>query len=175
MMPLFLQKLARMPRYYFLRIKRLKGDQKYLARGFALGVFMGNLPFVPQTILLIPITIALNASTVAGIISSVIVNNPFTVTLQYYIAWRIGIFILPGEGSSMDELHMMMRTVSEKGLISGLGEIGRVGFDTLLALQVGGAVMGVVMAAASYYPALVFFRKLRERKQRRHLLNNKKS
>lgn len=172
MMPVFLQKLARLPRYYFLRVKRLKGDPEYLARGFAVGVFMGNLPFVPQTLLLIPVTITLKASTVAGIISSVIVNNPFTVTFQYYLAWRIGIFILPGEGSR-DELHMMMRTVAEKGLISGLGEIGRVGFDTLLALQVGGAAMGVAMAAASYYPALVFFRKLRERKRRKQMLNNK--
>ncbi|WP_417913431.1 DUF2062 domain-containing protein [Candidatus Electronema sp. TJ] len=169
-MPVFLQKLARLPRYYFLRVKRLKGDPEYLARGFALGVFMGNLPFVPQTLLLIPVTIALKASTVGGIISSVIVNNPFTVTIQYYLAWRLGIFLLPGKGSA-DELHMLMQTVAEKGLISGLSEIGRVGLDTLLVLQVGGAAMGVVLAAASYYPVLKFFRTLRERKQRKHLLN----
>jgi uncharacterized protein (DUF2062 family) len=172
MMPLFLQKLARLPRYYFLRIKRLKGDPEYIARGFALGVFMGNLPFVPQTLLLIPITIVLKASTVASIISSVIVNNPFTVTVQYYLAWKLGSLILPGRGS-FAQLHDMMRTIAEKGLVTGLAEIGHLGFDTLLALQVGGAVMGAMMALISYFPVRNFFRSIRERRRQKHLLNSR--
>jgi uncharacterized protein (DUF2062 family) len=42
-----LRKLVRLPRYYFLRIKRLHGDPEYLARGFAFGIFMGVLPLAP--------------------------------------------------------------------------------------------------------------------------------
>jgi hypothetical protein len=170
MMPVFLQKLARLPRYYFLRVKRLKGDPEYLARGFALGVFMGNLPLVPQTILLIPVTIALQASTVAGIISSVIVNNPFTVTVQYYLAWKIGSFILPGRGS-MAHLEQMLRVVAEQGLLDGLAAIGRLGFDTLLVLQIGGVLMGLPMALISYVLVRRFFLGIRERRRRKHLLN----
>lgn len=168
----FLQKLLRLPRYYYLRIKRLKGDSEYLARGFALGVFMGNLPFVPQTLLLLPLTMFLKVSTLAAIISSVIVNNPLTVTLQYYAAWKIGSLILPGRGS-MAQLHEMLRTVAEKGLITGLAEIGRVGLDTLLVLQLGGIVMGLLMALISYIPVRRFFLSLRQRRLKRHRLDNR--
>ncbi|WP_417909114.1 DUF2062 domain-containing protein [Candidatus Electronema sp. PJ] len=170
MMPLFFQRLLRLPRYYLLRVKRLKGDPVYLARGFALGVFMGNLPFVPQTLLLIPLTVFLQSSTVAAIISSVIVNNPFTVTFQYYLAWRIGSFILPGRGS-LEHLHNIMGTFAEKGLIDGFKEIGQIGFDTLFVLQFGGVVMGLVMAIGSYYPVRKFFRTVRERRQKKHRLD----
>jgi len=170
-MPRFLQKFLRLPRYYFLRVKRLKGDPEYLARGFAVGVFMGNLPFVPQTLLLVPLSMLLRVSTLAAIISSVIVNNPFTVTLQYYAAWRIGILILPSRGS-IEQLQLIMRTVAEKGLINGFAEIGHVGFDTLLALQAGGAVMGLLMAVISYFPARTFFLSVRKRRLKKHRLDN---
>lgn len=169
-MPLFLQNFLRLPRYYLLRIKRLKGDPEYLARGVALGVFMGNLPLVPQTLLLLPLTVFLKVSTLAAIISSVIVNNPFTVTLQYYLAWRLGSLLLPGRGS-MEQLEKMLQAIATEGLFDGLAAFGRLGFDTLLVLVLGGILMGLPMALISYFPARTFFRSVRERRQRRHLLN----
>ncbi|MCW5206693.1 DUF2062 domain-containing protein [Desulfobulbus sp. F5] len=172
MMPLFLQKLLRLPRYYLLRIKRLKGDPEYLARGVALGVFMGNLPLVPQTLLLIPITVYFRVSTVAAVIASIIVNNPLTVTFQYYIAWKIGNAILPGKGS-MEQLHHLLQVIAEHGLIDGLAAFGRLGFDTLLVLLLGGILMGVPMAVISYFPARKFFYVVRERRLKRHRLDNR--
>jgi uncharacterized protein (DUF2062 family) len=171
MMPVFLQKLARLPRYYFLRVKRLKGDPEYIARGVALGVFMGNLPLAPQTFLLLPLTVFFKVSTLAAIIASVIVNNPLTVTFQYYIAWRIGSIILPGRGS-MEHLEKMLRTIADEGLFDGLAAFGRLGLDTLLVLLIGGIAMGLPMALISYFPARTFFRSLRERRLRKHLLSN---
>ncbi len=172
MMPLFLQKLARLPRYYLLRVKRLKGDPEYLARGVALGVFMGNLPLAPQTFLLLPLTVFFKVSTLAAIIASIIVNNPFTVTLQYYIAWRIGSVFLPGRGS-MEHLENMLRTIAAEGLFDGLAAFGRLGLDTLLVLLIGGMAMGLPMALISYFPARSFFRSVRERRQQRQLLNKR--
>ncbi len=170
MMPVFLQKLARLPRYYFFRVKRLKGDPEYLARGVALGVFMGNLPLAPQTFLLLPLTVFFKVSTLAAIISSVIVNNPFTVTLQYYIAWRIGSLILPGRGS-MEHVENMLRTIANEGLFDGLAAFGRLGLDTLLVLLIGGVLMGLPMALISYVFVRRFFLGIRERRHRKHLLN----
>lgn len=172
-MPLFIQKLLRLPRYYFLRIKRLKGDPEYLARGVGFGVFMGNLPLVPQTLLMIPLTVFLRVSTLAALISSVIVNNPLTVTFQYYLAWKMGSAILPGRGS-MEHLEKMLQAIAEEGLFDGLAAFGRLGLDTLLVLLLGGVMTGVPMAVISYFPARKFFRAVRERRLKKHKLNNRK-
>lgn len=165
-----LQSILRLPRYYFLRVKRLKGDPEYLARGVALGVFMGNLPFVPQTVLLIPITIALRCSTMAAIIASVIANNPLTVIPQYYIAWKIGNAILPGR-CEWEQLRAVMESLDNFGLLEGLTSLTGLGMETLAVLLLGGAVMGLPLAAASYFAALRFFRGIRARRLKKHRLD----
>ncbi len=74
-----IRSISRLPKYYLLRIKRLRGDPYYLARGIGFGVFMGVLPLVPiQTLLLIPLSAALQVSTIAALIASIIVSNPLT-------------------------------------------------------------------------------------------------
>jgi len=173
------RKLSRLPRYYLLRVKRLKGDPEYLARGFAFGVFMGVLPLVPvQTIILVPLTILLRVSTIAAIVAGTLVSNPLTFMPQYYLTWKIGNAVLPGEVSweQLDRvLHEVTRFMAEENLLRGIADsltaISRLGLNTVAVLLTGGAIIGIPAGLISYCFARKFFYAVRERRlKRQHLL-----
>jgi uncharacterized protein (DUF2062 family) len=168
-----LRSISRLPRYYLLRIKRLKGDPVYLARGFAFGVFMGVLPLVPiQTILIIPLSITLRVSTIAAVIAGALVSNPLTFMPQYYITWKLGNAVLPGR-ISWEHLEGLLLAVEREGLVDGLAMFSHLGIKTITVLLTGGVLIGIPVGIISYFFALNFFRTLRTRRLRKHSLNNK--
>jgi uncharacterized protein (DUF2062 family) len=176
------QRLLRLPRYYLLRIKRLKGDPEYLARGFAFGVFMGTLPLVPiQNIILIPLTIAFRISTITAIIAGTLVSNPLTFMMQYYLTWRIGNALLPGR-ISWEQLRTVLTEISTllveqdllQGMIQSLAVLSRLSINTLSVLLTGGVILGIPAAVISYFFARKFFTTLRQRRFKRQQLNNTK-
>jgi hypothetical protein len=158
--------LLRSLRYYYLRIKRLKGDPDYLAKGFAFGVFVGNLPFMPQTLIMIPVTMFLRISTLAAFVSSTIVNNPLTMTLQYYLSWKIGSIFLPGAGS-WEHLKTVLLTGS-------LVAISALGLKTLTVLLTGGTIIGVVSGTGSYFCSRWFFWTVQKKRALKHRLDNRR-
>jgi uncharacterized protein (DUF2062 family) len=169
------RKLLRLPRYYLLRVKRLKGDPEYLARGFAFGVFMGVLPLVPvQTIILVPLTILFRVSTITAIVAGTLVSNPLTFMPQYYLTWKIGNAILPGEVSweQLDKvLHEVARFMAEesmlRGITSSVTAISRLGLNTIAVLLTGGAIIGIPAGLISYCFARKFFHAVHERRRKR--------
>lgn len=168
-----LRSVFRLPRYYLLRIKRLKGDPVYLARGFAFGVFMGVLPLVPiQTILIIPLSITLRVSTIAAVIAGTLISNPLTFMPQYYITWKLGNAVLPGR-ISWEHLEEVLLAISNEGLLDGITTFSHLGIKTITVLLTGGALIGIPVGIISYFFALKFFRTLRARRLRKHRLNNK--
>ncbi len=168
-----LRKLARLPRYYFLRIKRLRGDPEYLARGFAFGVFMGVLPLAPvQTVILVPLAILLNVSTMSAFIAGVLVSNPLTFLPQYYLTWKVGNAVLPG-WSTWAQVQAAISVIGEQGMMEGLAALSSLGLQTIVVIETGGAIIGLPAAAASYVPARAFFRAMQERRLRNKLLKSK--
>lgn len=174
------RRLLRLPRYYLLRIKRLKGDPEYLARGFAFGVFMGTLPLVPiQNIILIPLTIALRISTITAIIAGTLVSNPLTFMVQYYITWRIGNALLPGR-ISWEQLSGVLTEISiilteqdlVQGIVQSIAVLSRLSVNTLSVLLTGGIILGIPAAIISYFFARTFFTTIRQRRLKRHQLND---
>lgn len=157
--------LPRLSRYYYLRVKRLKGDPDYLAKGFAFGMFVGNLPLMPQTLIMIPVTMLLRVSTIAAFISSTIVNNPLTVTFQYYLSWRIGSLVLPNAGS-WEHLKTVLLTGS-------LVAVAGLGLKTLAVLLTGGTIIGLVSAVLSYFLSRSFFVAVRRKRAMKHRLDNR--
>ena len=90
--------LWRINKYYFLRLKRLRGSPRALAGGTAIGVFIGLTPTMPlHTILIILLALLTRTSAVAGIIFSWLVCNPLTYLPIYYLSAVIGNHITPYE------------------------------------------------------------------------------
>lgn len=168
-----LRSIFRLPRYYFLQIRRLKGDPVYLAKGFAFGVFMGVLPLVPvQTILIIPLSMTLRVSTIAAIIAGAMVSNPLTFMPQYYITWKLGNAVLPGR-ISWEHLEQVLLAVQNDGLLNGLASFSHLGLRTIAVLLTGGAIIGIPAGIISYFFALKFFRTIRAHRLRKQKLNHK--
>ncbi len=166
-----LRKLGRLPRYYYLRIKRLRGDPEYLAKGFAFGVFMGVLPLAPvQTLILVPLTILLRVSTLAAFIAGVLVSNPLTFIPQYYFTWKLGNMFFPG-WVTWEQIQDTLRIISEQGMLDGIIALSGLGLKAIVVIETGGAIIGLPAGVISYFAARKFFRAVHLRRLNKQFLN----
>ena len=164
--------ITRFFRYYILRIKRLRGDPVYLARGIGFGVFMGILPLVPiQTLLLIPLTVALRISTIAALIAATLVSNPLTFAPQYYLTWKLGNIILPGR-VSWEHLQAVLLAIEHEGLLDGMVTFSTLGIKAIAVILTGGALIGLPLGVISYFISLRIFKTLHRKRAEKHKLDN---
>lgn len=174
-------RLPRLPRYYFLRVKRMKGDPEYLARSFAFGVFMGVLPLMPvQTIILVPLTILLRVSTITAMLAGYVVSNPLTFVPQYYTSWKLGNAVLPG-WVSWEQIHAALQIIINpdpqldllQSTMHGLAALSKLGFKAIAVMETGGTIIGLPIAIASYFLALRFFCTVRQKRAVKHRLDSR--
>ena len=105
----------RAARYYYLRFIRLRGHPSVLARGVAVGTFIGITPTIPfHTILALIFAIILRGSKVTALLAAVIVSNPLTFFLQYYFSWKIGNWFAPAE-HTWDEVSSLLEAIVNGG------------------------------------------------------------
>jgi uncharacterized protein (DUF2062 family) len=129
----------------FKRLFNLKGDPKMIARGFALGSFVGMLPF-PGFQMLISATLATflrynRMAAVAGVFNTNLVTGVFVFAFNYWLGKKIlGIessFRLP------DRINLnFAKTVMDAGS------------DVFLSLLLGGAITGIFATFLGYYISL---------------------
>ncbi|MEW6218282.1 MAG: DUF2062 domain-containing protein [Thermodesulfobacteriota bacterium] len=152
-------------RYYSLRLQRLRGEPRGLALGVAIGVFIGITPTIPlHSLLIIALTLACRASTLAGILASWLVSNPATFVLQYYLSWWLGEALLR-RGLCWSQVQGVVACVlSEAPFLERLSAVCRLGLDSLSVLLVGGAVLALPFGLVSYFVAWRFFRMLAKRR-----------
>ncbi len=158
-------------RYFFLRIKRLRGNPRSLALGTAIGVFVGVTPTMPlHTVTIVGLTLLLRANTIAAMIAATAISNPLTVVPQYYLAWKVGNVLLPGR-LSWERLQGLMRIISDKGFIDSIKTLSHLSYDALLVMLTGGFLLALPLSIASYFLSLRFFYKMREKRLKRHILH----
>jgi uncharacterized protein (DUF2062 family) len=141
----------------YIKFKSLNGDPHYVAMGMAVGVFVAVTPTIPfHMAIAVALAFALKASKPAAVIG-VWFSNPITVPPLYYGSYKLGMLML--------------------GCIDGpdppvlsLQELLKQGVDVTIAMIIGGAVLGIVPATASYFVTRYFFRKLRARRRAKKLL-----
>jgi uncharacterized protein (DUF2062 family) len=158
----------RLNRYYYLRLKRLRGDPKFLAVGTALGVLVGLTPTMPlHTVLIIGLTLLTRTSTVAGIVSSFLICNPLTYFPIYYFSLQIGNKITPYDirwSSVRDVLDLLVKSDE---ILHSIKILGNLGFETVVVMVSGGFVIALPFAVISYYCALYLFTNLNNKRSSR--------
>jgi hypothetical protein len=159
-------------KYFYLKFLRLKGDPETIARGIALGTFIGITPTIPfhtaALLLCIPI---FRANIVAAFLASILTCNPLTYFPQYYFSWRIGNALTPVE-ISWERINSVMKIVfSDAGFPAIFDSLSNLGTDTVIVLMVGGFILATPFAIASYFLSLKFFRALRAKRQQKHILS----
>lgn len=162
----------RLARYYYLRFLRLKGDPGSIARGVALGLYIGVTPTIPlHTILIISLSLPLRANAIAGVMAAAVISNPLTFFQQYYFSWLIGAWLLPGD-LSWDRVKTLTDAIGQNTpFAETMKLIGQLGFETVSTLVAGGCILALPFAVAGYFFTLRFFQKVREKRREKHVLN----
>jgi uncharacterized protein (DUF2062 family) len=161
----------RTTKYYYLRFIRLRGKPSVLARGVAVGTFVGITPTIPfHTILALILAFVLRGSKVAALLSTVLVSNPLTFFLQYYISFRIGNWITPGN-ISWEKMSELMEAISSGANFNeSITALGHMGLDTLIILLIGGSILAIPFTLVAYTLSFYFFRTVQQKRREKHIL-----
>ena len=163
---------GRTVRYQWLRLVRLKGDPFVLARGIAIGTFIGLTPTIPfHTILIIFLCAVGRGHLVAGLVVSFLVSNPLTIPLQYYISWKVGV-ILTGSSLSWEHVKYLMGLARDVGMIEAVKLIYVNSFRSMLSVLLGGIVFSLPFAITSYFSALYLYIRRQKKRMNRLIKNN---
>ena len=165
-------KPRRAARYYYLRFIRLKGHPSILARGVAIGTFIGITPTIPfHTILALIFALILRGSKVAALLSTILVSNPLTLLPQYYLSWQIGNWITPGK-HSWEDVSVLIDAILNGGRFGEtLAALGEIGLDSLAILLTGGMVLAIPFTFIFYYLSYMFFSSLKKKRLEKKVLN----
>lgn len=159
-------------RYYYLKFTRLQGDPRYLAGGTAIGTFLGITPIIPfHTIANLLVTFLTKTSTIASILASVIVCNPLTYVPQYYFSIVIGNAVTPYNFTWERMKEVLNILLAKPGIMESISAIAGIGYEAVIVLLVGGSIMALPFSIASYFLSLQLFLKIRNNKNRKHILN----
>jgi uncharacterized protein (DUF2062 family) len=165
--------LKRISRYYYCKFLRLKGDPQSLAWGTAIGTFLGITPTIPfHTVSVLAITFITRTSTIAGLLATLIVCNPITYVPQYYFSTIIGNCLTPYELNWSRIKDVLDILLTKPGITESIEALSGLGYEAAIVLLVGGAVLALPFAIASYYFSLRFFIKIREKRRKKHILRN---
>jgi uncharacterized protein (DUF2062 family) len=160
-------------RYYYLRFIRLQGDPKVIARGVAIGTFIGITPTIPlHTISAIVLALLLRGSKIAALLFTVIASNPLTFFFQYYFSWRLGNW-LTFKNLSWAEISSVFKLISTHGSFQQtLLALGGLGQDALCILLLGGVVLALPLALLAYFLSYTFFSLLQKKRMAKKSLTD---
>ncbi len=144
--------LKRTLRYHWVKFLRLQDDPRKLAWGMALGIFIGITPTIPfHFVSVITLAPLLRISPVTAVIG-IQIMNPLTIPFLYLAAFKVGHFLLhQGTPLKLPEAYT---------IASSLDLLWRGG----LALQVGGVILALPPAIASYFLTLWIIKRYRRLK-----------
>ncbi|MEE9363529.1 MAG: DUF2062 domain-containing protein [Cellulophaga sp.] len=132
------------------KIFNISGSPKYIAKGFALGSFIGMLPF-PGFQMFISLGIASiikvnRKAACIGVFNTNLVTGIFIFAFNYWLGK-----ILLGFQSDLNLYDEM-----KSNFLATLYNSGR---ETFLALLLGGLITGIIASIISYYLVLTWYNK----------------
>ncbi|MCF6178283.1 MAG: DUF2062 domain-containing protein [Geopsychrobacter sp.] len=132
-----------------IRLMRLQDSPERIARGMALGLFLGMTPtFGIQMILALCVAILLRENKLAAVIG-VWVTNPITAPFIYGLEYEIGRFLLGMPHPAM-EIQFNYQFFQQFG------------WQVILPLSLGSLIFGIIAALVGYSITLKFVPVLRQ-------------
>jgi len=124
-----------------VRFVRLRGQPEEVAKGVALGIFIGMTPtFGFQLAIALFFAYLLRENRLAALIG-VWVTNPLTAPVIYTIEYEMGRILL-----DMDRARLPLEFTWEA--------YSKLGWDIMYPLWVGGILSGIILGALSYFLTL---------------------
>lgn len=155
--------LIRRFRFTYLKLIRLRGKPECVARGLALGVFSGCFPFFGlQSLIGIFLASICKGSKVAAIAATWI-SNPLTYVPLFIFNYKIGKLFLGIKDTALPPLNINSFTAFKEQ-----------GATFAIALLIGSFIVGIILAAITYFYALAILERLHEHSvEQRHIRNKK--
>jgi uncharacterized protein (DUF2062 family) len=146
----FVYKIFQMPYRRFLKIR---GEAREIALGFALGLFVGITPTMGIQMIIAVFFAALFKWNKISAAIGVWISNPLTAPVIYSITYLLGAGILGLKNSFR---------LSDLQGITAVVEILKKAPEILVALVIGGIVLGFPIAVLGYYLSYAAIRRYRE-------------
>ncbi len=145
---------ARSLRYLYLRFVRFRREPAELARGMAIGVFIGFTPTLGfHMVLAVAFSMILQGNKIMAALGTW-VGNFVTLPVIFPVEYLIGQWLLGGSHPNLRELSMTPF------------EILHASWNILLPLSIGSLVLGSVASLVAYFLTVPLFRLLQERHKR---------
>jgi len=141
------------------RFKNLQGSPISLAKGTAIGVFVGVIPVVPiKNLLILFFTLITRSNILASVTICALISNPFTYLFQYYICWVVGDLFLPQRAIAL-KIRYLIDMIKQSSFSESCSFVLHMGIDTIIVLLVGGIVIAIPISILSYMFAIRYFNK----------------
>ena len=148
-------------RYIYYRFIRLHSSPAYLARGLAIGVFSGFLPFFGlQVILSVAAASLLRGHRVVAAAATWI-SNPLTYIPLYSLGFHLGRWML-----SSQKIDLTAQTFKSATSVMALGS------EFAITLFTGCIVLGLIFGSISYIGSLYLLKRARYRRAQRRKLRS---
>ena len=151
----------RLKRFY-VRAVREKKPPEYIARGWAIGMFIGcAIPFGVQLYISIPLSFFLKGSKIGATLGTLI-TNPFTILFIYPAQCWFGARLLGKAleyGAITQQMKQMLAAQDWASLCKLSGTM-------VTSFFVGGFVLAAVMTPLTYYGMLLLVRRYRDERAR---------
>ena len=159
------EKARRLFRYYYNKAVREKGTPEYIARGWAIGMFIGfAVPFGLQLMVSVPLAFLLKGSKLGSMVGTLATNH-FTIFIIYPFQCWLGSRLL-GSSLTFAEIEKQLEMVFENQDYATLFSLGK----TLIAsFFIGGFLLAFVSTPICYYTVKYLVIQYRRNKEKRRL------
>jgi len=137
------QKIREILNGWYRALMNTPGKIDDVASGFAIGFFIGMIPWYGlQTVLSLVSTKLFNKNLAAGVLGSV-TSNPITMMPIFYAEYTIGRWMLGGPSADLPSPFSYD--------LSGLERLWQMGDHVLAPILLGSIVLGLAGGAASFF------------------------
>ncbi|MBO7148091.1 MAG: DUF2062 domain-containing protein [Lentisphaeria bacterium] len=140
-------KCKRVCRFYYMKAVREQGTPEYIARGWAIGMFIGLfIPFGLQLAISVPLAFLLKGSKLGSVVGTFLTNH-FTIFIIYPFQCWLGNMIIGGK-LSIAEIEQAMDLVVEKQDYKVLYNLG---MEIVVSFFLGGLILALIITPICYY------------------------
>ena len=148
-------------RVLFLKLMRTQASPASLARGVALGLFIGFfIPMGLQILVVLPLAFLLKAAKIPAV-AFTFVTNHVTVFFIYPVQCWVGSYLMFNPISLQSLKAQLDGLIHAPDMQTAMAEVARMGLQLGGAFFLGGALFGVIAGVIGYictYQAAVRFR-----------------
>lgn len=130
----------------YAKIVREKADSRYIARGWAIGMFCGCFfPFGTQLLISIPAAFILRGSKIGATLGTLLTNH-FSIFIIYPAQCYVGNHLMGGNLSWAQIKSVMSGVLDQQSFESLLA----LGWDLTIAFFIGGAILTAITTPLTY-------------------------